>query len=108
MVGVALSVFAMYYWFLRALDDFKFEIEVVIFGDVKIVCLPRKLVEVGVSGDVRTQKLTKPVIESEWCRNEDGQIEFSCDECGGKRFFVFNIMTDEEFDKCFYDDLNKY
>lgn len=108
MVGVALSAFAMYHWFSRTLDDPKPETEVAVSGDAKTVRLPRKLVEVGASGDAKTQKLVKPVIESEWSRNEDGRIEISCDECGGKRLSAFNTMTDEEFDTYTYDDLNKH
>nr|QEQ50980.1 replicase polyprotein [Drosophila C virus] len=105
MIGVALSALAMYYWFSKSLDPV--EAEVAPSGDAKTVRLPRKLVEIGASGDVKTQKIVKPVVETEWHRNNKGEIEISCDECGMHRMSAFNNMTDEEFDNCTYEDLNK-
>lgn len=106
MVGVALSAMAMYHWFSKTFDSVK--PEVAPSGDARTVRLPRKLVEVGASGDAKTQKTVKPVVESEWYRDDDGTIKISCDECGVHRTSTFNTMTDEEFDNVNYEDLNKY
>nr|ULF99872.1 MAG: hypothetical protein 1 [Cripavirus sp.] len=104
VVGVALSAWAMYHWFTKSWDSA--ETEVAPSGEAKTVRLPRKLVEVGVSGDASTQKTVKPVVESRRYHNEDRKLKSSCDECGMYRMSAFNTMTEEEFDNCDYDDLS--
>lgn len=104
MVGIALSALAMYHWFSKSFDSVTEEVAP--SGDVKTVRVPRKLVEVGVSGDSKTQKAAKPTVESDWYRNAQGKIERICDDCDAIHLSAFNSMTEEEFDKCEYDDLN--